>query len=81
MVKPTKIDYSEIVAERGHRMALIENIEKLKSDYVDKCSKCRKCSHVDCSMCYVVMECPCDDCLMRFIVGDLSELLRKAKEN
>lgn len=61
-------------------MTLIENIEKLKSDYVDRCNNCRMCSHVDCSMCYVVAECPCDSCLMRYIVGDLSELLRKAKE-
>lgn len=61
-------------------MTITKSIENLKSKYVDACNKCRKCSHVDCCMCYAFMNCPCDDCLMRFIVGDLSELLMKAKE-
>lgn len=48
-------------------MTLIENIEKLKSSYVDTCTMCTKCS--------------CSECLMTSIIDDLSELLREAKES
>lgn len=59
-------------------MTIIKSIEKLKSKYVDACNRCTKCSRVDCSLC---MGCPCiEDCLMPEIIGDLSELLRIAKE-